>query len=444
MVDGPPQPANDDDTKAQQRSRLVWTLVGAGVLVLGLLLACVLFFPKWLYPDLTDNDLRDVKAAQNESDAAKKRELKDARLKLQNDARTSLLQGLGPVLLLTGAAFAASMTYRQVQATREQIRETATASRNQLQLSERGQVTDRYTKAVEQLGHEKAPVRLGALYSLERLAQDNPEYRQTVVDVFCAYLRMPYPFTAQTEPDAEQGKETAPPANGRDQTPHSAPGREHAREELEVRQTAQRLLADHLRCPPGTSGQDAQLLPPSPQHAFWPGISLDLSGATLINSSFERVSVKQVKFVGATFLGSWFSAATFQGDASFVAATFRDAAFFNDATFQRMALFNSATFQDTAFFLGATFQGTAWFDDATFQGTVRFDDESFQGTAGFERAHVVALDGLDRDRVWPDGWTVRPDPADPTRGTLVRAEHAKEPEPAVPPSDPTDSGSGTG
>src|SRR4029450_9487158 len=44
---------------------------------------------------------------------------------------------------------------------------------------------------VEQLGHEKAPVRLGALYSLDHLAQDNPQYRQTVVDVFCAYMRMP-------------------------------------------------------------------------------------------------------------------------------------------------------------------------------------------------------------------------------------------------------------
>ena len=30
-----------------------------------------------------------------------------------------------------------------------------------------------------------------------------------------------------------------------------------------------------------------------------------------------------------------------------------------------------------------------------------------------------------------------PRPADPTRGTLVRVEQAKEPEPAVPPSDPT-------
>jgi hypothetical protein len=42
-----------------------------------LLLACVLWIPKWLYPSLTETDL------QNVSDAGKVQELKGARLKLQ-------------------------------------------------------------------------------------------------------------------------------------------------------------------------------------------------------------------------------------------------------------------------------------------------------------------------------------------------------------------------
>ena len=53
-------------------------------------------------------------------------------------------------------------------------------------------ITELYTKAVEQLGSDKAPVRLGGLYALERLAQDNPAHRQTIVNVICAYLRMPF------------------------------------------------------------------------------------------------------------------------------------------------------------------------------------------------------------------------------------------------------------
>jgi hypothetical protein len=221
MVDGPQQPADDDNAKAEQRRRLVRRLAVAVPLVLGLLvvllLACVLWIPRWLYPPLTEADLHGV------SDAAKVQELKGARLKLQNDARTMLLQGLGALLLLTGAGIGAAVTLRQVKvsqdglhATREQMQHTLETTRQQLNLTEQDQVTDRYTRAVEQLGHEKAPVRLGALHSLERLAQNNPDYRQTVVDVFCAYLRMPYAPPPRNEPGAEQMEEVAPSADDRD------------------------------------------------------------------------------------------------------------------------------------------------------------------------------------------------------------------------------------
>jgi hypothetical protein len=77
---------------------------------------------------------------------------------------------------------------------------------------------------------------------------------------------------------------------------------------------------------------------------------------------------------------------------------------------------------------------------ATFQGETGFDKAIFEGDAGFDGAQVLHLDypRLNNVRVWPVGYTVRPDPADPTRGTLVHSEQAEEPEPAVPPPDPTD------
>jgi uncharacterized protein YjbI with pentapeptide repeats len=487
MVDRPRQSADDDNAEAEPRRRLGWKLAGAGLGLVVLLLACVLWIPRLLYPSLTDSELEDVRAAQDKPDEAKVLELINARLKLQNDARTTLLQGLGALLLLTGAGIGAAVTLRQVRATRDQIRETATASRNQLKLSEQGLVTDRYTRAVEQLGHDKAPVRLGALYSLEHLAQDNPQYRHTVVDVVCAYLRMPFTPLAQTELDAARVQETALPANGQEQAPHPGPGGDPIREELQVRQTAQRLLASHLRCPPQTSAKEAQLLPPSPQQDFWPDISLDLTGATLVDFNFAQVSVIQAQFVGATFQGltsffeatfqgAWFNEATFQGAsfgeatfqeyASFTEATFQGAVRFNNATFQGAAWFREATFQGLTYFNGvtfqaaavfkeatfqrhilfneATFQAAAVFEEATFQGVAVFEEATFQGHTLFNEARVLHFNNLDRPRVWPDGWTVRPDPTDPSRGTLVRAAPANEPEPAVPPSNPTDNAPGTG
>lgn len=44
-------------------------------------------------------------------------------------------------------------------------------------------VTELFTKAVEQVGSADATVRLGGLYALERVAQHNPDQRQTVVNV---------------------------------------------------------------------------------------------------------------------------------------------------------------------------------------------------------------------------------------------------------------------
>ena len=134
-----------------------------------------------------------------------------------------------------------------------------------------------YAKAVEQLGHEKAPVRLGALYSLERLAQDKPERRQTIVDVICAYLRMPFsPPTAparnpESEATGDQGERKTETETRTDESGGTW------QQERQVRLTAQRILADHLR----GSNAKAQLFtdppsPPSPR--FWPDIRLDLTG----------------------------------------------------------------------------------------------------------------------------------------------------------------------
>jgi hypothetical protein len=47
-------------------------------------------------------------------------------------------------------------------------------------------VTELYTAAAAQLGSDKAPVRLAGLHALERLAQDTPHQRQTIVNVLCA------------------------------------------------------------------------------------------------------------------------------------------------------------------------------------------------------------------------------------------------------------------
>lgn len=52
-----------------------------------------------------------------------------------------------------------------------------------------GQLTDRYSKAVEQLGHGNESVRLGGLHALARIARDSPGDRSTVYEVISAFCR---------------------------------------------------------------------------------------------------------------------------------------------------------------------------------------------------------------------------------------------------------------
>ena len=65
-------------------------------------------------------------------------------LKAQNEVRTTLLQGLAGSVLIVGAYF----TYRQLHTARE------------------GQITERYTRAIDQLGDAQLDVRLGGIYAL--------------------------------------------------------------------------------------------------------------------------------------------------------------------------------------------------------------------------------------------------------------------------------------
>ncbi|GAA2803449.1 pentapeptide repeat-containing protein [Saccharopolyspora taberi] len=89
--------------------------------------------------------------------------------------------------LITGLATAAALIFTaiSVAATRDQI----TITREQAATAQEGQLTDRFTKAVEQLGAEKLEVRVGGVYALERIARDSPRDHPAVMDVLTAFIR---------------------------------------------------------------------------------------------------------------------------------------------------------------------------------------------------------------------------------------------------------------
>jgi uncharacterized protein YjbI with pentapeptide repeats len=234
-------------------------------------------------------------------------------------------------------------------------------------------ITELYTRAADQLGSDKAPVRLAGLYALERLAQDTARLRQTIVNVICAYLRMPYtlPTTANVPRPLGRRRKIRPGQPVFGLPPHSATPRpvpvDAVRQEREVRLTAQTILADHLR--PDQGSRD-------PGETFWGDIDLDLTDATLINFDLRGCHVGIGRFQDAQFVGeTWFDGAVFAGPV-----------WFFDANFTGQARFVEATFGDEASFGGANFAHGGWFNGTKFGGHAKFSDANFVGGAGFDGA----------------------------------------------------------
>src|SRR5664279_1158352 len=111
----------------------------------------------------------------------------------RHTAITATRTGLAGILAVMGAGVGLAYTARTYRLSRE------------------GHLTDRYTKAVEQLGSNKIEVRLGGIYALERLMRDSPTDQPTIVEVLAAYIRQHAPSASLDE--AKTAYPTSPDAD---------------------------------------------------------------------------------------------------------------------------------------------------------------------------------------------------------------------------------------
>jgi Pentapeptide repeats (9 copies) len=237
-------------------------------------------------------------------------------------------------------------------------------------------VTELYAKAVEQLGSPDAAVRLGGLYSLERVAQGNPDQRQTIVNIICAYLRMPY--------NPSQALSTAVDSEG-----PSRSMAQNADHELQVRLTAQRIVVSHLVKQGEVDGlmRREEPLESDLTATFWSHIDIDLSGATLIEWNLSHGSLRNADFSRCLFIGcASFSSMRVSGDARFSGARFSDGALFKCADFEGVADFMYAAYVGEATFSDSRFCGIAWFGGAEFDGVARFESTHLLGGVSFGEA----------------------------------------------------------
>ena len=142
--------------------------------------------------------------------------------KLEDDYRKTVVQSVGIMAQIIGGIivlFGLYFTWRTVRIGQENLelaQRNLEASRDStqmtLELSREGQITERFAKAIEQLGDDKLEVRLGGIYALKRIAKDSEKDHWTIMEVLTAYIREHAPWQEDEAPKENQ-PEPKPPVD---------------------------------------------------------------------------------------------------------------------------------------------------------------------------------------------------------------------------------------
>jgi len=212
-----------------------------------------------------------------------------------------------------------AMTQHNMEETQKNTQEQLNTAQAQLRVAQEGQVTERFTKAIDQLGeedHNDAPrleIRIGSIYALERLAKHYQEQSSedygSIMEILTAYVR-------------ENAKWTPNQASGPTLKAHQVAGlltnivtpgvRGDIQAALDVLgRRNEKLISEKLRRSLNLVRSD--LSGASLSGANLSGADLsqaNLSGATLIKANLSGASLEQADLSGAYLSGANLSGAS--------------------------------------------------------------------------------------------------------------------------------------
>jgi pentapeptide repeat protein len=161
-------------------------------------------------------------------------------------------------------------------------------------LSRDGHVTDRFTKANEQLGSASTDVRLGAIYSLERIMDDSARDYPTIVELLAAFIREHTKLAGQAERRTkyeDHGGSGPPPLYTDAQAALTVLGRRPTGREERGKLNL----------------QSTDLMGANLGGAVLPGVDLsfaDLSGANLTGANLAGANLTGAELAGAVMIGT--------------------------------------------------------------------------------------------------------------------------------------------
>ena len=259
----------------------------------------------------------------------------------------------------------------------------------------RAERRERYTKAVEQLGDEKAPIRMGGVYTLVGLVdewledesiekyEDRLKEGQVIINNLCAYIRSPFTLTSHYN---ELSNPTPTPKGiYKDKKEKFYADKATLDSEADVRLGIIKEIHDRLQGPDkNTPGA-------------WSDFEYDFSGSTffytidLTNSYYA----KPINFSGSTYRKEAnFCGSTYEGEADFSGSTYgKDATFSTSdfpSTYKGEANFSKSIYLGLAGFGGSTYEKDVTFSTSstfdfrsTYVGKVNFSDSTYGGAADF-------------------------------------------------------------
>ena len=242
---------------------------------------------------------------------------------------------------------------------------------------------ERYTKAVEQLGDEKAPIRMGGVYTLvglvdewleEKSLSDDERFKegQVIINNLCAYIRSP--FTLASHYDELSQANPASEGIYKDKEQEFYADKATLDSEADVRLGIIKEIHDRIQGPDkNTPGA-------------WSDFEYDFSGSTffypidLTNSYYA----KPINFSGSTYQG-WanFSGSTYQGGADFSRSTYQGWADFCGSTYKGWAYFCGSTYKGWAYFSRSTYKGWAYFSRSTYKSGADFRGSTYENETDF-------------------------------------------------------------
>lgn len=261
----------------------------------------------------------------------------------------------------------------------------------------------RYATAIEQLADEKAPIRLGGVYTLIKLIDEwladektNPiekerqEEGQVIINSLCAYIRSSFDLASKAEM-LSQDKTLEDYEGG---TQQFAKDQARFREEKELRLTILSEFKKRLTCGIRIHKDGAQEI----LKGLWSDFNYDFSNTvffypvSFINSYFGASSnFSRVKFTkDADFSGVKFTGYADFSEAEFTRSNFSRVKFTQNADFYKAKFTGYADFTEAEFtrsnFYKAKFTGLAHFSKAEFTGYVDFSKATFEEKPIFEYA----------------------------------------------------------